>query len=289
MPATTEPTEPVAEEETVSLSGAVVHVNPVAESFALATADGRLAAVHAEDLPAPGRKLKLTATQLFNGTYSVEGEAKEKGEVQEASFGGIVTYVDSDTGGYTVSGRGVSVFVHVAEGPSLMPPPLGSEVEVGARVGRFADLAPITPGEDTPLAVPADCEPPTEPQPAPEMALTQVSVDVVDPFVGDGFAEGIVRSKCPDSNQLLLTADDVGESAEDILVTMDEQVQLYVFESGQAVSLSIKIAEDGTYTAIGSSIDDGATGADDPNGAQGDQSFGVLRRADRKPRNGSQR
>jgi hypothetical protein len=279
-PESSEPTAP-AEEKPIVMSGTVLHVNPVAQSFALVSDEGQLTAVHAEKLPEPGAIVsKASLEELYNGTLEQQGKLKLEGEAAEATFEGVVTYRDAGTGAYTTSSRGVSVLVHApAGGPPADPPPLGALVTV---TGGIEPASPGT-GPSQPVTPPGDCGQPPAPPGAPDASVTQRDLQVSNPFLGKSYIEGIVQGVCPATSQVVLSADGIRESANDIVMNVSSDIQLYLLEPGQPINASATIGEDGSYTMTGASLDEGAVGADDPNYAQGDQTLGASSGTDLSP------
>jgi hypothetical protein len=241
-PATGEETEVV---ETTELVGTVVHVNPAARSYTLAIKGGELVPVHAVKLPQPGRKVSIEGRQLANGTFAEEGARKREGQVEKGSFRGVVTFVDADPAspGYTVSGRGASLFVAVAPDPAgAVPPlpPLGSHVIAAVAIERPAILAQrgieIEPGE-----------------PSTYLDLS-----------------GIYAGISTETGQLLLSADDTRASEADLSLVIPPAIDTSRLEAGESLLATAELAEDGTLTLAGLASDEQIEGADDPTDAQGD-------------------
>lgn len=212
--------------------------------------------------------------------------------------------------GYTVSSPGSSVLVHVepkANGSAPSLPQLGAFVTVTGKIekppaserrgpGRAADPTvppPTTPPPDTPpvdtppptTTPPVDTPPPTgEPapscapdptQPAPKeiepvAIITETSIDGGgEPGTYSDFA-GIVGAVCEDTGELLLSADDIRESGQDLLFSVPEGISVSKLEVGDSVAATATIAEDGALELAGLSSDEGTKGADDEKLVQGD-------------------
>lgn len=73
-----------------TLSGTVVRVNPIAQSYTLST--GGLIAIHADTLPQVGDKLEVPVRRLANSTYAENGSRNQTGTADSVSFSGTVTY-----------------------------------------------------------------------------------------------------------------------------------------------------------------------------------------------------
>ena len=111
------------------LSGTVVHTNPVARSYTIASGGG-LSSIHAVSLPAVGTNVKVPIIQLHNRTYGEDGKRELKGTAAQVTFAGVVTDSRNDTtpsgppDTYTVSVRGSSILVHSPPDPTgLAEPP----------------------------------------------------------------------------------------------------------------------------------------------------------------------
>ena len=271
--------EPPAEEEEEpegqTLEGTVVHANPAAGSYALAIKGGELVAVHSAKLPSAGTKLSLAARRLANGTFAEEAKPERKGRASGASFTGTVTFADPDpvAPSYTVSGRGASVLVLVQPDPSAAPPqlpPLGSFATAEVTIGR--PPAEPDPASVPPAPAPVCALPAAPPAPAaPKSALWQrkLTVEDVPPSTYLEVA-GVVAGLCADQPALLLSADDAGEGAGDLLLELSPKVDAGRLEAGDSIVATVEVAEDGTLTLTGAASDERVKGADDAKSAQGD-------------------
>ena len=107
-------------EETTDVAGTVVHANPEAGSYVLASPKGDLIAVHARPLPKLGANLTAKVTDLANGTKR-ELEETIQGSDAGAKLRGTVTFVVPEERAYVVSARGASILVRAAEGDGTLP------------------------------------------------------------------------------------------------------------------------------------------------------------------------
>ena len=255
---TTQPTEPT----TTTFTGTVVHLNPKAGSYTLA-ADGELIAIHTGNLPDIGQTLKVDTTTLANGTYGEDGNRHRTGKRGRVSIGGIVSFRDPHSGIYTLSAPGASVLVR--GGAQRTPPSLGKRADVEV---RFADHR--TSSRSSPAGHEGCEKPPALPKP-PRIALEQagtVHTDGDDPTrtgaTGTTDIEAIVEGVCRSgSRKLVVSADDLRESGQDIPVAVPSRFQLANVETGDVVKLSATIGESGNYTLAGIASDERRQGADD--------------------------
>jgi hypothetical protein len=239
---------------------------------------------------------------LVNGTFAETGKRSKKGKAKTASFSGTVTSVDPQAAAYTVSARGASVLVRVQPGTpqAAQLPQLGALVTVGVTIaepGPAAAAAPpaqtVTPPSETatPPAVTgapptatatpgAAPQPPSCPAPAAPILpaklaaaqLWQTGLQVTGQASGPVDLEGIAQASCPAPRQLLLSADDVREGAQDVtLASADPGIDLSRVLPGQPIDVTATLAADGSYSITGLSGDQGRKGADDPSTGQGDQ------------------
>lgn len=282
---TTQDTEP----EPLVLKGTVVHVNRLARSYALASRTGEISAIHSLDLPKVGNRLEVPVRGLANETYAEEGNRKRTGRVNSARVQGVVTYADRATAAYTVSAVGASLLIHPdpADQSPPAPPSVGSQVTVSAAFEAGSDepaSAPPTadgPPATTTTTVPT--APPTAPrQPgacadgplpprAPDVILTERSRRVDVGFVADVDLAGIVQGLCRQGGELVLSADDLDESAADVALRVDGDsgLDLSSWHPGDVVTASATIERGSTQLELtGVASDDGAKGAD---GEQGDK------------------
>jgi hypothetical protein len=299
--------EPEEEEEAEVVEGVVVHANPAAGSYTLASSTGALSVVHAPKLPAPGTAISVPIETLANGTLAEAGTRERSGGKKKAKLEGIVTYVSSDPASpaYTVSKRGVSVLVHVHPDPSGAPPQLpvlGAFAIVTVDIERPAAAAsasaeePAPPGSgepqppaepQAPAAPPAPVPPvmpppavpalpcaeaPAQPpqMPAPVSVLWQHSADADGvPFTYSDFA-GVVMAICPSEGKLVLSADDLGESGAELILSVPAKIKTSKLKLGDSVLATADIGEGGALNLTGLASDERSVGADDAKAAQGD-------------------
>ncbi len=304
-PPTTTPTTTPTDESTTTepeplvLSGTVVHLNPVARSYTLAGEDGQLQAVHTHDLPVPGTSVETEVRQLANGTYAEDAQRVEGGRRARAELRGLVTWRDSRSGDYTVSGAGSSILIDArvrAAGPAA-PPPVGARVVLDAKIsdaalsvgeatvidanvnidpppvgGITGGRTPNTSGRTPPplpaprvQALPDGCGAGPKPPPAPLSTLTESALEVETEFVGAVQIAGIVQGVCRGSRELVLSADDVDRSGGDVVLRVPKPLRLSPLRAGQALDVSVSIdPDDGALEATALASDEGAKAADDP-------------------------
>lgn len=248
--------EPEAEEET--LEGVVVHVNKAAGSYAVAERGGTLVAIHAPTAPQPGTEVEVPLHPLANGTFAEADQRVRVGTETRTAASGIVTFVDADPAApaYTISKRGVSMLVHVHPDPSGATPAL-------PEVGAFATVAvEIEKGD-----------PPVEPveDPPPPFLLWQRHLEVDGTPLTYGDFAGIVTAVDLETNQLQLSADDLGESGETLLLGEPvEGIDLTRLQVGESILATATIAPDGKLSLTGIAGDEWRKGADSAEAMQGD-------------------
>ncbi|MDQ2631448.1 MAG: hypothetical protein M3Y75_10850 [Actinomycetota bacterium] len=274
------PAEPPAEEEVEeeageaqSLKGAVVHANPAAGSYTMVIDAGEPVSVHAAELPLPGEKLAVEATPLANNTFAEE-EREESGTAKRASMRGVVTYVDPDPAdpAYTLSGRGSSILVHLPPSPAPELPVLGAYATVGVAIEKPPPTAePAVPEAAEPEA-PATCAPDPVMGPAPETQRVVVQRTIeTEPEPATYFdLAGIVSAVCPATKQLLISADDLRASEDDLLLTVPDRIKADKLKIGESIVATASVEEDGTLTLAGLASDEGQKGAEAAASAQGD-------------------
>ncbi|HEU4944418.1 MAG TPA: hypothetical protein VFT10_04580 [Solirubrobacterales bacterium] len=282
-PASKEPNE--EDEEETELTGVVVHANPAAGSYALAIKGGELVPVHARKLPPPGAKLTVIARRLANGTFAESEPPKRSGKASQASFRGVVTYLDPNPAApaYTVSGRGASLLVHVEPDPGGAAPQLparGSYVTVTAEMKE--PLAP--PAAQPDAAEPAPAVVPTpEPICAPDPSLPaspqieapavlwqrQIEIEAGEPSAYLDLA-GIVKAVCPETGHLLLSADGLAESSGDLTLTVPAKIDASKLKPGDSILATATVEPDSTLSLAGLAGDEQIKGANNPTLAQGD-------------------
>lgn len=277
-PVEEEPAEPAPEEEeteAVELAGTVVHANPAAGSYTMATKGGELVSLHAAKLPPPGTKLTVEGTPLANNTFA-EAERERSGAATTATLRGVVTYVNPDPAdpAYTVSGRGSSILVHVAPEPPAQLPVLGAyaTATVGIQKAPAAEApsapeAATVPPAEAPACVPDPALAPPAP-PAKIVVQRQLRTEPEPATYVD--LAGIVSAVCPATGQLLLSADDLREDEADLPLAVPSQIKTAKLKVGDSVLATATLGEDGALTLAGLASDERTKGAEDATSAQGD-------------------
>jgi hypothetical protein len=261
-----------------TVAGTVVHVNPVAGSFAVA-AGGNLISVHSVDLPSAGDQISTEVTKLYNGTYSQPAARTTTGTTKAATFTGAVSYRDETALTYVVSSRGSSVLVHAPQSTAAQIPQIGAGVTVSVAIGDSAPLTPPAPVTPAPLIPPppppCDTDGPSNPStPALPTAapLTQTGLNIDLPSVNTLDLEGIVQAVCPATGELVISADDTRESFSDLLlpVPASSAIDLTKVTAGQSFNLSAAFDPNAkTLSVTGSSSDQGSDGSNNAALAQG--------------------
>ncbi|HXS32511.1 MAG TPA: hypothetical protein VN758_01890 [Solirubrobacterales bacterium] len=215
----------------------------------------------------------------------------------------VLVHVHPDPAGAAPSlpalGAFASVTVDIEKLPpasasaSTLAPASASASDVPASPSPVAEpVPPVTPEETLPPLPTPPAEPLPAPTPAPSVApvppscvpdpalpppptqpsaiLWQRQVKAQGaPFTASDFA-GIVEAVCPDSAQLLLSADDVRESGHDLLFAVPPTIDTAKLEVGQSVLATATIASDGALALTGLASDERAKGAEDAKAIQGD-------------------
>jgi hypothetical protein len=235
--------EPVASEDQ-ELAGTVVHVNAAAGSYTVAETGGVMSAIHAGKTPAAGTQVEVPIRSLANGTLAEAGKRHRTGSKKRATLAGIVTYVGADPAvpAYAVSNRGTSLLVHVAAEPSGTVPPLPA-------LGAYAT---VTAGID-----------------GAGLLWQQQLTSGGAPFTHSDF-EGIVAAFEPETKHLLISADDRGESGQNLTFAVPAGIDASAFAVGGSVLASADIGADGSLTLTGLASDEHLKGAEDEAATQGD-------------------
>lgn len=286
---TTEPDdEGVPDDGTTLASGTVIRVNPEAGSYSLA-AGAAVSTIHSEDLPEPGIDVTVPTLNLFNGTLEEAGDRQEGAQEDTASFSGTVTFVDEEASLYVLSSAGASIPVRMPTGGKAEMPPLSALITANVGIGPVANVAPgeaepaetseADPGVDPAVTVPGappECEAqeqfPTEPV-DPQVELTQESFSIdFEELTAASFA-GIVQATCPELDQIVVSADDLRETNQDLLLTVPNVVDPTSVQPGESVTVNAdpNPREDGSLKLTGLASDEGLKGADDVDVGQGDK------------------
>jgi hypothetical protein len=218
-PAEQQPSDPPA--DAVAATGTVVHVNPKAGTYALATGQHELIAVRGKRPPEGGDRLDVKFERRDDGT-NVELERKAVGSDPKAGFRGTVTFVSAADAAYVVSVPGASVLVGAPPASELPEP--GALVKVGVRVEIERDA-----GDEV-------------------IRLLAESLELEGEASGPVELSGVVGAIDPTGRTVSVSADDLGESGHEIVISVPEDINLEAFELGKLVSVTVEIAPDGSYT-----------------------------------------
>lgn len=252
------PSEPAPQTETTSpgggsdtsstdpkVDGVVVHLVPAAKTYVIATDTGELVPVHADKLQDLGTKVQTVVHQLANGTFG-ERKITKKGSSKTAKLSGTVTYVDPTARVYSVSVRGASLLVHVPQQQTDPLPQLGELVTVDASLAPRADD-------------------PTKTE------LDQSTVKGTGQASGPVDLVGTVQALDTQQRTITLTADDVRESAHDVVISVPPSIDMTAVKQGDVLDVTATIGTDGSYALTGASHDEDEKAADDSTRAVGDQ------------------
>jgi hypothetical protein len=198
----------------------VVHLNPKARTYALATSQHELIAVRGKRLPEGGDRLDLEFERRDDGT-NIELERNAVGSDAKTGFRGTVTFVSAAAAAYVVSVPGASVLVGAPPASEL--PGLGALVKVDVRVESERD------GGDQAIRLLAE------------------SLELEGQASGPVELSGVVGSIDPTGRAVTVSADDLAESGHEIVISVPEDIKLESFEPGKLVSLTVEIAPDGSY------------------------------------------
>jgi hypothetical protein len=233
------PTQPEKQE----LVGTVVHLNAAAGSYTVAEAGGVMSAVHAGKRPALGTEIEVPIRALANGTLAEAGTRHRTGAATEAELVGIVSFVNADpvAPSYAISNRGTSLLIHVQPDPSGALPPLPVLGAYGAAT----------------IAIEAG-------------VLWQRQLSAAGTPFTHVELEGIVAVVEAETARLLLSADDVRESGQDIALAIPVQIDASTLVPGDSVLAGADIGADGSLTLTGLASDERLNGAEDAKATQGD-------------------
>jgi len=272
-PPSKEPTPEAGEGEgeAQELKGTVVHVNPAAGSYALAIAGGELVSIHAAKLPTPGEKLTVQAEPLDNSTFA-EDEREKTGTSAQASARGVVTYIDDDPAApaYTLSGRGSSILVQVPASPAPRLPALGAYATVGMKFEAAQPRQPPAVAAEPTAAGACAPDPALKPLPPPQKIVVQRTLKTEPEPATYVDMAGIVSAVCPATKQLLLSADDLRASEDDLLIAVPDAIGTAKLKIGESVVATATVEEGGSLTLAGLANDEGRQGAENTSLALGD-------------------
>jgi len=272
-----------------TLTGTVVHVNPAARSYAITHDGAQLTAIHSGDPPEPGTTVEVPVRTLANQTYRELKGRKRTGSEDSAAFTGNVTFTGDIPGEsasdppvrvYTVSSRGVSVLVRMPADESLEPPSPGDSVSVEVDLIEPPKAAAAKSRErrHAEAAAAGGCASPNGPRPdppvEPDVFLTQTKLTVAEEISPKHADLEAVIQGCPDGKTVVISADDIRESSQDLTLTVspDSGIDLSKLIAGQSIAVTAERDDGQPFTRIsGLSSDQGASGANDFSTAQGDQ------------------
>lgn len=228
--------------QAATVNGVVVHHNNKAGSFTVAARSGALRAVHARRKPPLGRHVKVTARKLRNGTFAAR-TVKVGAKRSRVRVRGTVTFVNRRARRFVVSARGVSLVVRVPGG--------GRAVAAGA-----------LPQQGDQVTVDANVDEQTG-------DLEANGVDNHGEDNGTIELEGVVQAIDAEKGILTISGDDEGGSGS-LTVLLPAGFDASVYRVGDPVELRATLNPDGTYSAVGSSGDQGVKEADNASDDQGE-------------------
>ena len=206
-----------------TLTGTVVHRNPGAQSFVVASSAGALRAVHSTRKLRLGTSVSLSAHQLTNGTFTATTITVGKRH-HRARLRGVVTYANRKRGVFTLSSRGASILLRAsghaggAHAAAAVVPATGDQVVVDASIDDHG----------------------------------QLGVEDVHPDgqVADGHAielEGVVQAVDQTARTITLSADDDDQANATLLVHVPDGVDLTQIDIGMDLELRAVAQPDGSY------------------------------------------
>jgi hypothetical protein len=229
------------------IKGAVVHHNVRGHSFVVADRVGHLFAVHGARAPRIGSEVVVTAKRLRDGTWKLQRLHRTSRSAHRVRIRGVVTFIDSRSGAFTVSARGVSMIVrqrlHLAADSADAPPPVGTTVVATGNVDDQGDL---------------------EAESVEDVGQATNGVDL----------EGVVLAIDTTAQTITVSSDDDDQSAGSITVTVPSTLDITQFTVGEEVELNVQPTGTGTATLLGSADDQNAQTANDQSDGQGDNPGG---------------
>jgi hypothetical protein len=152
------------------------------------------------------------------------------------------------------------------EPPATEPPAEPTPTEIVPAAPAPAPEAPAPPAPAQ--CAPDPARPPVTAEPSSVLWQRQATGGGA-PFTHADFT-GIVTAVCPDTAQLLVSADDVRESGRDLLFAVPSGIDASKLEVGGSILIAADIAADGALTVTGLASDEHRKGADDAKATQGD-------------------
>jgi Cu/Ag efflux protein CusF len=221
-----------------TIRGKVVHKNRSAHSYVVAKKTGQMVTIHAKRSPALGRNVVVRAHLLSNGTYG-QRAVHLGGLTHHARIHGVVTYVNARNTKAVLSAKGVSMVVHKR-----------ASAKAAARLA-VGDVITVTGTLDADGDI--DCD----------------SID--DCGTEDGYVEleGHITAIDTDARTLTLSADDEDELPGTISVIIPADWDMNGYAVGDEVEVTATLNADGTFTAVGTSLDGNEHEADDEDCEQG--------------------
>jgi hypothetical protein len=209
-----------------------------------------------------------------------------------------LVHVHPDPAGAAPALPVLGAFISVAVDIEKLAPALASASEAPGSPTPVAEpVPPVTPEDPLPVPVPpaeAALAPPPPVQqnpgpaavPAPPSCVSDTSLPPPPiqasavlwqrqfkaqgaPFTYGDFA-GIVEAVCPDSAQLLISADDIRESGHDLVFAVPATIDTAKLEVGGSVLATATIGGDGTLVLTGLAGDERTKGAEGEKAIQGD-------------------
>jgi hypothetical protein len=159
------------------------------------------------------------------------------------------------------------------------PPPPASEPplppsEPTPPPAEPAPVPPPAPAAPAPPVEPASCTPDPGQPPLPATKSSSILWQRQFSAPGAPFSAsdlaGIVRAVCLSPSELLISADDIGESSRDLLLAVPPGIDTAKLKAGQSVLVMATIGADASLSLTGLANDERLKGAEDFEAAQGD-------------------
>jgi hypothetical protein len=263
------------------LNGTVIHNNPVAGSYSIASG-GEISAIHTKTspkMPVPGAVVRVPVRRLPNGTFAEDGKRETKGESKRVTFTGVVTDRRDNIGpdsqdAYTVSGGGASVLVYSpfdTLGTNPPPPGVGGIATVTVDVKPPTSSLPVSPPPTYACAIPP--RPYPNPPISPIRELQQVNLTLAANPVYAATIGTVVQAKCATPPaQFLLSSDDIRQGKADIAPFAGTGADLDLVSSAEPIVAAVKLTPttNKVTEVTGTANDRGIKGAGDTTQAQGD-------------------
>jgi hypothetical protein len=270
---TTPPPSTTTEPQRLNMKAVVLALDPAAKSFYVADKRARLYEVHSQRTPKLGTAVRMATKKLANGTLSATRVITSKHvPPKKETVQGTVSFVDATNGRYTLSARGVSLFIAASGAPTSTASPSPGPAGTPTTTTPTPATGPLPPFTLPNLAdrVRVQLRLPAPAAVGDAATLVELTRTALGTAPGPLELAGLISTVDTAKRTVTISADGPGLSSDTITIAVPDSIDLTKITPAEAVVARVSVGTGGTYTLTGIEPDTDATAADDATTALGD-------------------